>query len=83
MWENVIKRVYKNNLDDNPVSLSINLCLPTIDGNFVDYRSLRQLQDIVAKPIWIDQTTGADFKESKTLELDALQVDMQNKTRNF
>lgn len=83
MWENVIKRVYKNNLDDNLVSLSINLCLPTIDGNFVDYRFLRKLQDIVAKPIWIDQTTGADFEESKTLELDALQVDIQNKTRNF
>lgn len=79
MWENVIKRVYKNNLDDNLASLSINLCGPTIDGNFVDYRSLRKLQDIVAKPIWIDQTTGADFEESKTLELDALQVDIQNK----
>lgn len=73
VWEDVCKKIYQDNLDDNLQSLDLKL-VGEVDENPVDYSKREKLKDIVDRPNWVEKKSGKSVEASKSLELDVLHI---------
>jgi hypothetical protein len=72
VWEDVCKIVYGDDLEKTLDFLGL------IDIN--ENKSEKMLKEIIPKPIWKDLTNGKDYLSNKTLELDVLHINKQERT---
>lgn len=78
VWEDVCKRVYKNDLEKPLNTLGLVLA-GEIAGKRVDYSNCKYLKSVVDKPKWTRLSDQRSLKTNQTLILDVLQVNHKKK----
>lgn len=78
VWEDICKRVYKNDLDKPLNTLGLVLA-GKIGGKRVDYSKCKYLKSVVDKPKWARLSDQRSLKSNQTLILDILQVNHKKK----
>lgn len=66
VWEDVCKKIYQDNLDDNLQSLDLKL-VGEVDENPVDYSKREKLKDIVDRPNWVEKRVVNRLKQVSRL----------------
>lgn len=78
VWEDVCKRVYRNDLEQSLNNLELVLS-GEIDEKRVDYSNYKYLKSVVGKPKWTRLSDQSNLKTNQTLMLDVLKVNHQKK----
>ncbi|EBF5102620.1 LlaJI family restriction endonuclease, partial [Listeria monocytogenes] len=82
VWEEICKKIYKNDLDTELSNLNLKLRGMFRDSNAnkieIDYRDRKLLKDVIDKPIWRKLNSVDSIRTSKSLELDVLHVNHDN-----
>lgn len=80
VWETICNKIYKDDLKKELSSLNLTLYKEaTEESELIDFRNKKLLKDIVEVPVWNKKGNPNTFEATKSLELDVLHINHDEK----